>query len=205
MRFFIKHVLLVFVIVLILCLTSKTVATYQPPQDYLSMVGLSRCGSEVCVIGIRPGKTSWADAKSTLLSLAESVQSGDEDITITRDNIKSYFWKEIRGSNTLVALTAAKTTSLLNVGQLIGNLGTPCSLTITENAVYLEYPQLIAHIPLDGWNPKAFLNPELPIVALYFGQPMACKQPLTFPSARNISVRWCGFASVTEYLARCRT
>ncbi len=96
---------------------------------------------------------------------------------------------------------------LPRLGDLYVRYDVPCSLTLTANTMNVQYAGFAAEIPIprdvDAMR-RTLLTPRAQVTALFFLENQPCDVPLSFPSSRNIYVRWCGFTTLGQYIEQCR-
>ena len=96
---------------------------------------------------------------------------------------------------------------LMQLGELISYFETPCSLTITEEAVYIQFEKFFAQLLLsyDLTKPETlnlFLSPYMSIENLsIYTNPVPCDTPVTFPTSYNMGSNWQGFKTLSFYIS----
>jgi hypothetical protein len=106
----------------------------------------------------------------------------------------------------LVGRSQPAADSFLRLGDLLVRFDAPCSLTLTADAVVVQYPHVLAQIaiPRDiDLMRGTLMSPRL-VITHEFTDAIPCEAPLVVPSSRNIYLRWCGFRSLGDYIAQCR-
>ncbi len=196
-------VLLLFVI---LSIISILFGRLEYPIDSLSSLGVTNCEFKLCVLGVHYG-TQWNEAKAKLINYPNSAEEKNSSITIKQKGYEVYFWTLLDGTTNIV-IRSNYTFHLLTLGELIMNFNEPCSMTLTDEALYFEYPQFAAGVLLKT-SPEIMSSTVLTPISqitdvVFLASQGACKTPVTFPSSQNIFFQWCGFKSIGQYMQHCK-
>jgi len=124
-------------------------ARAQSTQNPVSELGLALCNRIPCYMGIRPGITTWNEAKALLKS--EGALE-----TIQFDKVNALYISKAAGVEVISSedggmvfevriLADFKTEAL---GHLIQTLGSPCSVSERDmtTTIYVNYPDLYAEV-----------------------------------------------------------
>jgi hypothetical protein len=172
-------------------------------EDPFAQLGISRCDDGFCVAGIRPDKMRWRDARLALLSLDYATEDDFGGIHLDDNKIYRTFVQNTYDVSTVVMFYPTNNASLFTVGELVEYYGVPCMVTVSDDVLFVDYPQFFAVMNTVVRNDPRTLSPDTPVYSLHLAKVrQACTQP-KFTSVGFVTTRWCGFQSMSHYLANC--
>jgi hypothetical protein len=174
----------------------------QPVSNLLERLGLDDCNGRLCFMGVIPGLTKWN--KVPIIPFENRLNERQYDLHYTDFTVS--LWASFNGDHTTqVSFRSAYSDMMFTLGELIAYFGTPCAVTLTTEATYLQYEQFFVEVAIPYENAVAaslYLEPKAHIVYFQLPPGGSCNEPLIFPSSTNIRTRWYGFRSLAYYAAQ---
>lgn len=202
MRRFLALTSILMIALVLACVFSRMVGAAQP-NGPAANIDIEACNDHYCRKVIIAGKTLWAATLQILSTVSNKEQPNSEEVIVHAAGIdEAYFVFRSDIVNIEVRTTTAS--GFFRLGDLLVARGLPCSVTLTDDALNLNYSTFFVRVPRDrSQNENApLLTPDTPIVQI--AAPAGpCRLPLSEPSWLNIYMGWCGFASAKNYTRYC--
>jgi hypothetical protein len=116
------------------------------------------------------------------------------------------FWRSVINRNLALSIEFTPSSAQVALGDLLVYYGLPCSVTLTDYSVNLQYPDFYATFPAayDMTQPETLAAPlsaftPVDRVELVNGR-ISCETPLLFPVEHNYISTWHGLRRVAYYL-----
>ena len=127
-------------------------------------------------------------------------------IRYSQYNIR-YWHSYVDINNLVLEIRDTSDMGLMQLGDLVSFFGTPCSLTIAEEAVYVQFDnffvELLASYDLTNSETlNLFLSPRMLVdKVIIYSNPISCAKPLIFPTSHNFGSKWHGFNTLSFYIS----
>jgi hypothetical protein len=212
------------IIICLFCFASIIYGRQAAQSKSLQKLGLFYCMDDFCIANIKPTTTKWELTEQILLNQSNTgintfhviksepssvivVPKSLSEPTNSEPDFELHFWKDHSSGLTNFSVISTNKSGLLRLHELVNLLGPPCTLAVSDDGIYLEYPLIVGEISINSQKSMistAPLSPQTYIHSLsVWSEKNNCNLPFVVPASFNTQFRWCGFASWNYYLHYC--
>jgi hypothetical protein len=175
------------------------------------------CAEYYCISNVIPGQTSWDEAEARLSDYDSDIL-GLTHLSPAGYRIHVYRGFDYGANSNQDTYVEIGLTSIDKpmLGEFIGYFGEPCSMTLTDTGVYLQYPafSIVVDEPYIAAGKQLRLHIASPVSEIRIPG-MSCASPTVMPaglfmtasgtvvnsSRLSIPTRWYGFKLLDFYVA----